>query len=174
MSDGSAVHVQHPRPAINGGGAGFIGPDGGLVDLDFKAVRAIRFSPNEAAGWHVPERSGLGGTSLSAAKGVVASPRPSLRSGRATLPLQPERGDGWHVPERSGLGGTSLSAAKGVVASPRPPLRSGRATFHARASSTSTWSSISIFTGRMPAYQRALDHSQSRMLATRPRRTGLA
>src|SRR5581483_9387373 len=114
---------------INGGGAGFIGPDGGLVDLDFKAVRAIRFSPNEAAGWHVPERSGLGGTSLSAAKGVVASPRPSLRSGRAT--------------------------------------------FHARASSTSTWSSISIFTGRMPAYQRALDHSQSRMLATRPRRTGL-
>ena len=34
--------------------------------------------------------------------------------------------------------------------------------------------SLSSFTGRSPAYQRALDHSQSSALATSPRRTGLA
>jgi hypothetical protein len=28
--------------AINGGGAGFFGPDGGIVDFEFKTVRAIR------------------------------------------------------------------------------------------------------------------------------------
>jgi hypothetical protein len=48
MTDGASVEVPHPRLAVNGGGAGFIGPDGGLVDLDFKTVRAIRFSPREA------------------------------------------------------------------------------------------------------------------------------
>ena len=44
MTDGQSLEIAHPRLAINGGGAGFIGPDGGLVDLDFKMVRAIRFS----------------------------------------------------------------------------------------------------------------------------------
>jgi hypothetical protein len=43
-----------------------------------------------------------------------------------------------------------------------------------RASSAGTPQSISSFTGRCPAYQRALDHSQSSALATNPRRTGLA
>jgi hypothetical protein len=35
MTDGQLVEIPHPRPAINGGGAGFIGPDGGLVDFEF-------------------------------------------------------------------------------------------------------------------------------------------
>ena len=48
MMNGALVEVIHPRLAINGAGAGFIGPDGGLVDLDFRTVRAIRFSPTEA------------------------------------------------------------------------------------------------------------------------------
>ena len=48
MCNGASVEVPHPRLAINGAGAGFIGRDGGLVDLDFKTVRAIRVSPQEA------------------------------------------------------------------------------------------------------------------------------
>jgi hypothetical protein len=46
--DGAALEIGHPRLAINTGGAGFIGPDGGLVDVDFSKVRAIRLSPKEA------------------------------------------------------------------------------------------------------------------------------
>lgn len=42
MIDGQCLEIPHPRLAINGGGAGFIGPDGGLVDFEFKAVRSIR------------------------------------------------------------------------------------------------------------------------------------
>jgi hypothetical protein len=42
MSDGRSLEVPHPRLAINGGGAVFFGPDGGLVDFEFKAVRSIR------------------------------------------------------------------------------------------------------------------------------------
>jgi hypothetical protein len=42
------------------------------------------------------------------------------------------------------------------------------------ATSSRTIPSISIFTGRRPAYQRARDHSQSSARDTRPRRTGLA
>jgi hypothetical protein len=48
MNDGQTLEIPHPRLAINGGGAGFIGPDGGLVDFDFKTVRAIRGDLNEA------------------------------------------------------------------------------------------------------------------------------
>ena len=48
MTDGTTLEVPHPRLAINGGGAGFIGPEGGLVDFEFKAVRNIRVSPKEA------------------------------------------------------------------------------------------------------------------------------
>jgi hypothetical protein len=48
LTDGLFLEIPHPRLAINGGGAGFIGPDGGLVDFEFKMVRAIRFSHNEA------------------------------------------------------------------------------------------------------------------------------
>ncbi len=48
MSDGELVEVTHPRLAINSGGAGFIGPNGGLVDLDFKKVRAVRSSTKGA------------------------------------------------------------------------------------------------------------------------------
>jgi len=43
MTDGRLLEIPHPRLAINGGGAGFIGPDGGLVDFEFKTVRSIRF-----------------------------------------------------------------------------------------------------------------------------------
>jgi hypothetical protein len=49
MSDGALVEVSHPRLAINHGGAGFIGPDGGLIDLNFQTVRAIRFNSRETA-----------------------------------------------------------------------------------------------------------------------------
>ena len=42
MGDGSSLESPHPRLAINGGGAVFFGPDGGLVDFEFKTVRFIR------------------------------------------------------------------------------------------------------------------------------------
>jgi len=48
LNNGASLKVPHPRLAINSSGAGFIGTDGGLVDIEFKTVRAIRFSPNEA------------------------------------------------------------------------------------------------------------------------------
>jgi hypothetical protein len=50
MTDGHLLEIPHPRLAINGGGAGFIGPDAGLVDFDFKSVRSIRLLKNEAVG----------------------------------------------------------------------------------------------------------------------------
>ena len=50
MTDGQFLEIPHPRLAINGGGAGFIGPDGGLVDFEFKSVRSIRFPKIEAVG----------------------------------------------------------------------------------------------------------------------------
>jgi hypothetical protein len=43
MNDGQVLEIPHPRLAINGGGAGFFGPDGGLVDFEFGKVRSIRF-----------------------------------------------------------------------------------------------------------------------------------
>ncbi len=48
MTNGEALEVPHPRLAINGGGAGFIGLDGGLVDFEFKSVRSIRLTGAEA------------------------------------------------------------------------------------------------------------------------------
>jgi hypothetical protein len=48
MTDGTSLEILHPRLAINGGGAGFIGPDGGLVDFWFKSVRSIRVENAEA------------------------------------------------------------------------------------------------------------------------------
>ncbi len=42
MTDGKMIEIPHPRLAINGGGAVFFGPDGGLVDFEFKHVRALR------------------------------------------------------------------------------------------------------------------------------------
>lgn len=50
MTDGPALEVQHPRLAINGGGAVFFGSDGGLVDFEFKRVRSIRTLRTEAVG----------------------------------------------------------------------------------------------------------------------------
>ena len=47
--DGQSLQIPHPRLAINGGGAGFIGLDGGLIDFEFKAVRSIRLLTAEAA-----------------------------------------------------------------------------------------------------------------------------
>jgi hypothetical protein len=41
MTDGRSVYVPHPRLAITATGAGFIGPDGGLVDFAFANVRSI-------------------------------------------------------------------------------------------------------------------------------------
>lgn len=48
MTDGQSLEVPHPRLAINGGGAVFFGPDGGLVDFAFQTVRSIRFIRIEA------------------------------------------------------------------------------------------------------------------------------
>jgi hypothetical protein len=48
MADGQLLEIPHPRLAINGGGAVFFGPDGGLVDFDFKSVRSIRLIKVEA------------------------------------------------------------------------------------------------------------------------------
>lgn len=42
MTNGENLEVPHPRLAINGGGAVFFGPDGGLVDFEFKRVQSIR------------------------------------------------------------------------------------------------------------------------------------
>lgn len=42
MIAGESLEIPHPRLAINGGGAGFIGLDGGLVDFEFNTVRSIR------------------------------------------------------------------------------------------------------------------------------------
>lgn len=42
MADGSSVEILHSGLAINETGAGFFGSDGGIVDVDFKSVRAIR------------------------------------------------------------------------------------------------------------------------------------
>jgi hypothetical protein len=50
MTDGQTLTIGHPRLAINGGGAGFFGPDGGLVDFEFKTVRFIRAYQAEAIG----------------------------------------------------------------------------------------------------------------------------
>jgi hypothetical protein len=48
MTDGQSLVIPHPRLAINGGGAVFFGPEGGLVDFEFKTVRSIRFLTAEA------------------------------------------------------------------------------------------------------------------------------
>jgi hypothetical protein len=48
LAYGQSLEVPHPRLAINGGGAVFFGPDGGLVDFDFKTVRAIRVLNSQA------------------------------------------------------------------------------------------------------------------------------
>jgi hypothetical protein len=48
MTDGRTLEIPHPRLAINGGGAGFFGPDGALVDFDFRTVRSIRVPGVEA------------------------------------------------------------------------------------------------------------------------------
>jgi len=48
MNDGQLLEIPHPRLAINGGGAGFFGPDGGLVDFWCKNVRSIRVRGIEA------------------------------------------------------------------------------------------------------------------------------
>ncbi len=48
MNDGQSLEIPHPRLAINGGGAVFFGPDGGLVDFEFKYVRSIRYIHLEA------------------------------------------------------------------------------------------------------------------------------
>jgi hypothetical protein len=42
MTNGQSLTVPHPRLAVNSGGAGFIGPEGGLVDFEFTMVRSIR------------------------------------------------------------------------------------------------------------------------------------
>ena len=50
MDDGQSLEIPHPRLAINGGGAVFFGPDGGLVDFEFNSVRSIRMLKAEAVG----------------------------------------------------------------------------------------------------------------------------
>lgn len=41
LTDGQSLVIPHARLSINGGGAGFFGLDGGIVDFEFKTVRAI-------------------------------------------------------------------------------------------------------------------------------------
>jgi hypothetical protein len=48
MADGQSVQCFHPCLAINETGAGFFGPDGGIVDIDFRNVRSIRQLTSEA------------------------------------------------------------------------------------------------------------------------------
>ncbi len=48
MTGGQSLAVTHPRLVINGGGAGFIGPDGAIVDFEFNSVQAIRVGSKEA------------------------------------------------------------------------------------------------------------------------------
>lgn len=45
MTDGTVLIVPHPHLAVTATGAGFIGLDGGLVDIDFANVRAICSEP---------------------------------------------------------------------------------------------------------------------------------
>jgi hypothetical protein len=42
MTDGQVLRIPHPQLEVNGGGAGFFGPGGGLADFEFKNVRSIR------------------------------------------------------------------------------------------------------------------------------------
>ena len=48
MADGQSLEIPHPGLSITGGGAGFFGLDGGLVDFEFKNVRSIHFIRIEA------------------------------------------------------------------------------------------------------------------------------
>ena len=48
MTDGTTIEVSHPRLAINGDGAVFFGPDGGLVDIEFEQVLGLRLLSAEA------------------------------------------------------------------------------------------------------------------------------
>ena len=48
MTNGTTIEIPHPRLAINGGGAVFFGPDGGLVDFEFQQVGALRLLTAEA------------------------------------------------------------------------------------------------------------------------------
>jgi hypothetical protein len=42
FDDGQMIEVPRPKLAITSTGAGFIGPDGALVDIAFDKVRSIR------------------------------------------------------------------------------------------------------------------------------------
>ncbi len=44
MKDGQVLEIPHPRLSINGGGAVFFGPDGGLVDFEFDDVLSLRIA----------------------------------------------------------------------------------------------------------------------------------
>jgi hypothetical protein len=48
LMDGRTIDLAHPRLAFDSNGAVFFGPDGGLVDFEFKNVRAIRLLNTEA------------------------------------------------------------------------------------------------------------------------------
>lgn len=48
MTDGQTVEVTEPCLAINETGAGFIGRDEAIVDVEFKSVRGIRLLNSEA------------------------------------------------------------------------------------------------------------------------------
>ena len=49
INDSQLLENPHARLSNNGAGAGFFGPDGGIVDFEFKTVRAIRAHNAEAA-----------------------------------------------------------------------------------------------------------------------------
>ena len=49
LVNGQSVQVPHAGLAINETGVGFLGPDGGIVDVEFKNIRDIRLLNSEAA-----------------------------------------------------------------------------------------------------------------------------
>jgi hypothetical protein len=48
MVDGKKLDIQHAGVAFDDTGAVFFGPDGGLVEFEFKTVRAIHLTNTEA------------------------------------------------------------------------------------------------------------------------------
>jgi hypothetical protein len=49
MNDGRLLEVERPNVAFDDEGAVFFGRDGGLVDFEFRALRAIQSAKPEAA-----------------------------------------------------------------------------------------------------------------------------
>ena len=49
MNNGQLIEVEWPNVSFDDEGAVFFGPDGGLVEFDFRTVRSIQLGKPEAA-----------------------------------------------------------------------------------------------------------------------------